>query len=385
MAFVFKEEELLMQGAAYEFLQQEVMPALMAQMQKGMPYDIALGLWPKLAEKGFVGISTPEEMGGLGMTVKAELMVMEALATAGPIGTNLDAHNLALRCLEFNGSDYQKKKYGIPAAKGEIMLAAAVSDPAGSMNLPEWGIKVTEVEDGYILNGTKNFCSNSQGADVYAVFTNDYENGYPMGCYFVEKDTPGLSFGKFEPVGMNGCNTGTVYLNDVKVPKENKVPSADLGNAEWLALGYLDCAIVLIGCARYCLEKAKEYVKTRSRNGRPLSALQAVAHRIVNMEMQLEQARAITYTAADLWDAGTPDLKLHSYAKIAASEAFSKISHDSILLHGTYGMDPATGVFDMYCFAPAGHLGECPNDFHRDLVAGLLGMKQDSWLNDPVK
>lgn len=385
MAFIFSEEELLMQASTFEFVQQEAFPVLMAQMQKGMPYDCALGIWDKMAEKGLIGISTSEEMGGLGMGVKAELITLETLSPAGPLATNIDAHNLALRCIEYNGSDYQKQKYGFPAARGEIMCAAAVTDPAGSMNFPEWSIKVTEAEDGYILDGTKVFCTNSQRADLYAIFTNDYENGYPMGCYLVEKDTPGLTFGKLEPVGMNGCNTGTVYLNGVKVPKENKVPSADLGNAEWLALGYLDCAIILCGLARFALEKTKEYVKNRSRNGKPLSAMQAVSHRIVNMEMMLEQARAITYAAAELWDAGTPDLKLHSYAKIAASEALSKISHDCVIMHGGYGMDPQTGVFDLYASAPAGHVGECPNDFHRDLVAQLLGMPQDTWLNDPVK
>lgn len=388
MAYIFSDEELLMKQAAEEFIQQEGIPALMAQMPKaaeGKPMDCALGIWNKLAEKGFIGISTAESMGGLGMGVKAELVAVEALAAAGPFATNIDAHNLALRCVEFNGSDYQKEKYGIPGARGEIMFAAAVTDPAGSMNMPEWSIDVKEVEDGYILNGSKVFCTNSHGADVYLVFTKDYENGYPMGAYLVEKDMPGFVCGEIEPCGVHGTCTGTIYLNDVKVPKENKIPAADLGNAAWLALGYLDASIIFIAMARGVLEKTKAYVKTRTRNGKPLCNLQAVAHRIVNMEMQLEQARAITYTAAELWDAGAPDLKLHSYAKITSSEALTKISHDCVVLHGGYGLNPDTGVFGTYCGAPAGHVGECPNDFHRDLVAGLLGMKQDSWLNDPVK
>lgn len=380
MAYLFTEEELLMQQTAAEFLQQEILPALMQQMQKGLPYDIALGLWPKLAEKGFIGISTDEKMGGLGMGVKAELLMMETIAPGGPIGTNIDAHNLTLHCLEFNGSEYQKEKYGIPAAKGEIMCAAAVTDPAGSSNYPEWSCSVTEEEDGYVLNGTKVFCSNSQGADLYLVFMKDYENGYPIGAYLVEANTPGLTFGALEAVGTNGCNTGTVYLNNVKVPKENKIPSADLTAASWLSLGYLDCAAVLVGCARYCLEKTKAFVKTRTRNGKPLCALQAVAHRIVNMEMQLESARCVMYTAAELWDAGTPDLKLHSYAKILCSEAFSKIAHDCVTLHGGYGIAPETGLIDMHSATPVGHIGESPNDFQRDVIAGLLGMPQESQL-----
>lgn len=385
MAFLFTEEEQLLQQSAREFLEQEVMPALAEQMKKGKPFDIALGLWPKLAEQGFIGIATPESMGGLGMGVKTECAMMEILGVGASLGTNIDAHNLLLNAIVYNGSDYQKEKYGIPAAKGEIMCAAAVTDPAGSMNFPEWSFSVREEEDGYVLNGTKVFCSNSQGADLYGVFANDYENGYPMGCYLVEAGTPGLTFGEIEELCKNGENTGTVYFSECKIPKENKMPSGDFANAGWLSLGYLDCAAVLCGCARFCLEKTKAYVKTRTRNGKPLYKLQAVAHRIVNMEMELELARAVMYSAAELWDAGKPDLKLHSYAKIAASEAFSKIAHDCTIMHGAYGFAPETGLIGLHTFAPAGHVGECPNDFHRDLIAGLLGLPQDSWLGDPVK
>lgn len=384
MAYIFTEEQLLMKQSAREFAMQVGFPTLMAQMQQGH-FDCALGLWPAIAEKGFIGISTDEKMGGLGMGVKAELATLEELGACGPIAVNIDGHNLALRCLEFNGSDYQKQKYGIPAAKGEIMLAAAITDPAGSMNFPEWKIDVKADGDSYIISGTKVFCTNSQGADVYLIFAKDYENGYPMGAYLVEKDTPGFTYGSLEECGKSGTYTGTVYLNDVRIPKENKIPSADLANAEWLALGWLDASIIYCGAARAVLERTKEYVKNRTRNGKPLYKLQAVAHRIVNMEMMLEQARCITYTAAELWDNGTPDLKLHSYAKIASAEAVSTITHDCCVLHGGYGLAPETGIISVYTMAPAAHVGECPNDFHRDQVARQLGMPQDSWLNDPVK
>lgn len=375
------EEQELMRQAAREFAEKEGVPALLAQMQAGKyPYDFALGLWPRLAELNFIGIATPEEMGGLGMDVTTQLLVMEELSIAGPIGTNIDAHNLTLHTIEYNGSDFQKQKYGIPAAKGEIICAAAVTDPAGSMNFPEWSIKVDETEDGYILNGTKVFCSSSIAADLYAVYTKDYENGYPMGCFLVEKDTEGLEYGHLEEFGKTGTNTGTVVLKNVKVPKENKIPSADLANAAWLGLGYLDCSAVLISLAQSVLTKTTSYVKQRTRNGRPLSAMQAVAHRIANMDMQLEQARCLMYTAAAFWDAGKPNPKLNSMAKIASSEALTLISHDCVVLHGAYGCAPETGVIQIHTVAPTGHVGECPNDFHRDLIAREHGIILDSHL-----
>lgn len=388
MSLIFSEEDNLLRNSAREFVQKEALPAMAEQAAKhadGSQWDIALGLWPRLAELGFVGISTSEEAGGLGMGITQELIVMEELAPAGPLGTNLDAHNLSLRLLEYQGTDFMKEKWLKPAARGEIMLALAQSDPAGSMNFPDWSIRCEEDGDEVVLNGTKNFCSNSQGADVYMVAVKDYENGYPENFVIVPADTPGLEMGQMEEVGKTGCNTGTIYLNDVRVPKEYKFPSGDYGNAEWLALGYLDCAIVVNGYARAALEIAKEYVKNRVRDGKPLASLQAVAHRIVNCEMKIEQVRTLVYAAAELWDAGQPDLKLHSIAKIAAAECCSDVTKECCYLLGAYGMAPGSGTYELYCVAPAGWVGEAPNDFHRDLIAGLLGMPQASWLNDPVK
>lgn len=375
------DEQRIMVRSAKEFGEREILPALAKQIEKGMPYDFCYGIWPKLAEAGFIGISTSEEIGGLGLGVTTELLVMEELALAsGTVATNIDAHNLALRTLEYNGSDYLKEKYGRPAATGEIILAAAVTDPAGSMNFPEWSISVTDDGDYDIINGTKFFTTNMIAADVYAVYTKDYENGYPMGCYFIDKDTPGLEPGKREAFGMSGTNTGTLNLKNVRVPKKNKVPSGDLANAAWLALGYLDASSIYCAMCKIALDKTLTYVKQRTRNGKPLASLQAVAHRMANMFMQYEQARSLMYTAARLWDEGRPDLKLHSMAKILTSEAVTTISHDCCVLMGAYGSAPENGLIQIHSGAPACHVGECPNDFHRDVIAKYLDIKLDSHL-----
>ena len=382
---LFTDEDQLLRESVKAFVENEAMPAVAEQAARGGAYDCALGLWSRLSELGFVGASAPESMGGMGLGVKQDLIIMEELSFAGSLGTNLDAHNLALRALEFQGTEYQKQTWGVPGAKGEIMFAAAITDPAGSMNFPEWSISCVEDGDDIVINGTKNFCSNSQGADVYLVAVTDYDRGYPMTFVVVPADNPGLEMGELEYLGKTGCNTGTIYLNDVRVPKENRFPAGDYGNAEWLALGYLDAAMLQLGFCRTALDIAENHVKNRMRNGRPLASLQSVAHRIVNMEMRIAQVRELTYAAADLWDAGTPNLALHSMAKIAAAECTTYVTQESSYLLGGYGCAPGSGVYELYCFAPATWVGENPNDFHRDLIAGLLGMPQDSWLNDPVK
>ncbi|MGI6032408.1 MAG: acyl-CoA dehydrogenase family protein [Coriobacteriales bacterium] len=386
MSLVFSEEDELLRASVREFVQKEALPAMAAQQKEhgSEPWDLGLGLWHRLGELGFVGVSTPESMGGLGMGIKQDLIVEEELAASGCLAINLDGHNLGLRALEFNGTDFQKEKYGIPAAKGETLIASAISDPAGSMNFPEWTIRYEEDGDDIIINGTKNFCTNSQGADVYIIAVSDYQRGYPMTFAIVEDGTPGLEMGELEFAGKTGGNTGTIYFNDVRVPKENLFPAADYGNAPWLALGYLDFAAIMNAMAINATEIAKEYIKNRTRNGRPIAKLQAAAHRIVNCEVRTQQTRATYYAAAELWDNGTPDKRLHSVAKIAAAEGCCEVTKECCGLLGGYGMGPGSGVYELYSFAVAGYAGECPNDFHRDLIAGLDGMPQDSWLNDPV-
>lgn len=388
MSLYFTDEDILLRNSVREFVANEALPAMAAQQANhapGEPWDLGLGLWHRLGELGFVGVSTPESMGGLGLGIKQDLIVEEELAAAGCLAVNLDGHNLGLRAIEYNGTEYQKQTWGVPAARGEILIASAISDPAGSMNFPEWSIRCEEDGDELVINGTKNFCTNSRGADVYVIAVPDRAAGYPMTFVIIPADTPGLEMGELEYSGMTGGNTGTIYLNDVRIPKENKLPSGDYGNAPWLALGYLDFAAIMNAIAINATEIAKEYIKNRTRNGRPVSALQAAAHRVVNCEVKTQQTRAVTYAAAELWDKGTPDKKLHSIAKIAAAEGCCEVTKECCGLLGGYGMAPGSGVYELYCFAVAGYAGECPNDFHRDLIAGLDGMPQDSWLNDPLK
>jgi alkylation response protein AidB-like acyl-CoA dehydrogenase len=151
-----------------------------------------------------------------------------------------------------------------------------------------------------------------------------------------------------------------------------------LFNAGWLALGYLDFAAIILGVAEGAFDIALEHTKTRSRKGAPLAQNQAVAHRLANMASEIEQVRSITYDAAQLVDAGKMDRKLHSIAKIAASEMLSSVSIQCIALHGAAGCDPATGVFASYQVAANAWSGEYPNDLHRDMIARELGISLPS-------
>ncbi|MDR0944563.1 MAG: acyl-CoA/acyl-ACP dehydrogenase [Bifidobacteriaceae bacterium] len=380
---IFTEDQLLIQEAAHDFAATEVADATKTGMaiyaQTGTA-PFSFGLWDKAAALGYAGITVPEEYGGLGLGEVEELLVMEQLSAFNPaIATNLDGHNLATKTILHSGSEDQRERYLPHLASGEWCAAAAVTDPAGSTNFPEWTIEVTRDGDDYVINGTKHFCSNSQAAQLYAVYTKS-EPGTPgpMDCFLVPAGTRGLEMGELESFGRSGTNTGTVELNDVHVPACDKIPPSNLYTANWLACGYLDFAAIMLGRAQGVFDKTLAYVKQRTRRGRPLAQLQAVAHRIANMAMQIEQVRSITFDAAQLWDAGTPNRALHSMAKIAAAEMIGDVSIQCAAMHGAAGSDPAVGIMSALQTAPGAWNGEGPNDLHRDYIADELGITLDS-------
>jgi len=384
MTLRLTEQQELIRNMAREFTMTEVIQKSMEGMkiyEETGQAPFGFGLWDRMAELGFAGIAVPEEYGGMGLGVFEEMLVLEEISKVNSAATtNIDAHNLCMNTIKYCGTEDQKQRYLVPGAQGKLIGAAAVTDPAGSSNFPEWGITAEEAGSDYVLNGTKVYCSNSIAAGLYAVYTKSSGGPGPMDCYLIEAGTPGLETGHLEVFGRSGTNTGTVHLKNVHVPKENKIPPADLFNSGWLALGYLDFSAIMIGVAEATLERTIAFTKQRSRGGRPLAMNQGVAHRLANMATQIELGRAIAYGAAELYDAGQMDRKLHSMAKIHTSEMITDLSIQCIALHGAAGCDPATGIWPAYTIAANSWSGEYPNDLHRDMIARELGITLDSLL-----
>lgn len=379
---VLTEEQVLIQKMAREFAMttgiKKTQEAMMEYAQKGQA-PFGFNQWNDVAELGFAGITVPKEYGGMGLGMIEKCLILEELSKSGSsIATNLDAHGMCINTILFAGSEEQKQKYLVPGASGKLICAVGATDPAGSSNFPEWSITVEEKDDHYVLNGTKYFVTNSINAGLYAIFTKSENAPGPMDCYLVERGYEGVEDGQLEFFGRAGSNTGTVNLKNVKVPKENKIPNSDLFNSKWLALGFLDFSSIMNGISQSTLDRTIAYTTQRSRGGKPLNSLQAVAHRLANMATDIELSRAITLIAAQRFDAGDMDRKLHSMAKIKSSETLASVGLQCTALHGSAGSDPATGVLAAHIGAPQAFCGEFPNDLHRDMIAKELGIKLHS-------
>lgn len=376
------EDQEIIRDMAREFARTTVA----AKTKEGMAIYAKTGtapfsfdLWEPACELGYAGITVPEQYGGMGLGMVEEMLVMEALSAYNPaIATNFDAHNLALKTILYSGSEEQRERFLPDLASGKWIAAAAVTDPAGSTNFPEWGTQVQKDGDDYIISATKHYCTNVIAADLYAVYTQSQDGPGPMDCFLVPASSPGMETGPLESFGRSGTNTGTLLLTEVRVPAENKIPPGDLYAASWLSLGYLDFSAIMLGRTQGVFDKTVAFLKQRTRRGKPLAQLQSVAHRLANMACQIEQARSVAYDAAELWDAGTPNRMLHSIAKIATSEMAGNVALQCAAMHGAAGSDPATGVISALMSAPGSWNGEYPNDLHRDMIAADLGIELES-------
>jgi alkylation response protein AidB-like acyl-CoA dehydrogenase len=206
-------------------------------------------------------------------------------------------------------------------------------------------LRSTAVRDGdhYVLNGSKAFISGGSAADVYVCMVRTGEDG-PKGisCIVVEKDSPGLSFGKLEKkLGWNSQPTAAVIFEDCRVPVENLVGAEGDGFAiamKGLDGGRLNIGACSVGGARACLDASRDYMKDRKQFGQPLADFQALQFRLADMATELESARLMIHRAAWMLDNNAHGTTVAAaMAKRVATDTGFDVVNQALQLHGGYG------------------------------------------------
>ena len=377
MSYFMTDEQALLKEAVEQFCQA---PATLEAIEKdnANPGKFPRNCWDLLAEAGFIGMSIPEEYGGQGQDIVTELIVSEVLGDFGyPALENLAGHQLGCAVLYYWGSEEIRKKYLTPCAKGEWVCAGAATDPSGSFNMSEWSISAREDGDDYVVNGSKVVVTNADTADVKVVFGLD-ETHTRQGCAFViEKGMPGVETGEQEGRLFPGPQDwGSIYLSDVRIPKENVLRPNEMGN-KWTALGFNNGALMTMTIGRTAWKLAMKFCSERTNSGRPLTQMQKVAHRLADMATLCDMAKASIYTAGRLWDEGRYDesVRLSYMNKAFTCEQMSKVTHDAMVLHGAIGYNPASVVCVLNAMVASTEVAECPPDILRDLIAQTYGIE----------
>ena len=374
--FMTDEQELLKQAVADLCMSPAAQAAIEADRAKG---GFPRQCWDLLAENGFIGMSIPEEYGGQGQTVVSELIVSEVLGDFGyPALEALAGHELGCAVLYYWGSEEIKQKFLVPCAQGKKVCCGAATDPSGSFNMTEWGIAYRIEGDEVVINGQKVVCTNADTADVKVIFGKE-PNGNTQSCAFVvEKGTPGLGSGGQEQRLIPGTDDwGSIFLDDVRIPKSQMLTGSPASVNLWTALGFNNGALMTMTIGRTAMNLALKYTTDRTNSGRPLNQLQKVAHRLVDMGMVIDICRASIYTAGRLWDEGRYEesAKLSFMNKAYTTEQMCKVCHDAVVLHGAVGYNPATVVPVLNAMCVSTEIAECPPDILRDMLAQFYGIE----------
>ncbi len=256
----------------------------------------------ELRKADLCGVYIPQEYGGLGGGVMELVLVVEELSKAcGGIALCVAATALGAYPILLYGSEEQKKKYLPDIASGKKLAAFTITEPEAGSDAT--AAKSTAKLEGnhYVLNGTKSYCSNGKAAEIYSLFftTNPARGARGVSCFVVEKGTPGFEFGrKEEKMGIRANWTYQLEFNNCKIPKENLLGGE--GRGLLVAQTTFDIsrpgvAAQALGIAQGAMDEAFAYARVRRQFGQPVISFQAMQHKLANMAMEIEAARALLY------------------------------------------------------------------------------------------
>ena len=298
-----------------------------------------------IIESGLFGIWVPEQYGGSDMGCLALALVAEEIAWAcGATGTQFVDQPLRGLPILLAGTEEQKKKYLPRLATGEMLCAYSLSEPGAGSDAA--GLKTTAVRKGdhYVLNGSKQWCTNGDHADVLCVFAtvDPAKRAKGVTAFLIEPGMPGFSVGKKErKMGIRASPTVALHFTDCVVPVEQRLGAE--GDGYRLALAALErsrpaVAAQALGIAQAALDAAVGYAKERQQFGQPIAAFQGIQFMLADMAMQMHAARLMVHHAARQVDAGiTGNTYEASMAKCTAGDAAMKVATDAVQIFGGYG------------------------------------------------
>ncbi len=372
--FELTESQKMVRATARDFAQKEIIPNVQQWEKEGSyPKDIVR----KMGALGFLGAFIPEEYGGAGLDYLSYGIICEEIAYADWVCASIISVQTSLvetGILHF-GTEEQKQRYLVPLAKGEMQASAALTEPGGGTDLS--GLETTARRDGdyYILNGQKTFCSHASHTNVYfTLATVDKSLGRKGICAFlVENPSPGMEVTPLNMSTMKRGNIAHIFLDDVRVPKENLLGEEGRGMTivgSDLAMGRFSVAARCVGQAQACLDAALNYASQRTMFGKKESEFQMVKQIVADMLVSVETARLLVYRLGRLMDAGVGRVtSIASMAKLYASEVATKAALDSIQLHGGYGFTEEFPVGRYLLEAKVLEVGEGNSQLHRDIIA----------------
>jgi alkylation response protein AidB-like acyl-CoA dehydrogenase len=342
MDFSLSEEQLMIQQAARDFAQTELLPGV---LDRDESQKFPMELIKKMGELGFLGMMVDPKYGGSGLGTIAYVLAMEEISKIDASAAVIMSVNNSLVCwgLEAFGTEDQKEKYLTRLATGECIGAFCLSEPEAGSDATSQKTTAVDKGDHYLLNGTKNWITNGNSAQIYLVMAQTHpEKGHKgINVLIVEKEMQGFAIGpKENKMGIRGSDTHSLNFNEVRVPKENRIGEDGFGfkfAMKTLAGGRIGIASQALGIASGAYDLAKKYAQERKTFGTEISNHQTIAFKLADMYTQIEAARQLVYKAAWEKDNGKDYSTSSAMAKLYASQVAMDTTIEAVQIHGGNG------------------------------------------------
>jgi alkylation response protein AidB-like acyl-CoA dehydrogenase len=341
MDFELSDEQRAFAETARAFAREEWLPQAPGWDERG---EFPVAALRAAAELGFAGIYVGDEFGGSGLArVDATIIFEELAAACVSTAAYLSIHNMAAWMIDRFGTREQRARFLPKLTTMAHFASYCLTEPGSGSDAAALATKAVRDGDKYVLNGTKAFISGGSVSDVYVAMVRTGGAGAKgISCLVVEKDAPGLSFGKKErKLGWNTQPTAMVIFEDCRVPIANRI--GEEGDGFKIAMagldgGRLNISACSLGGARACLDAARDHMLDRRQFGQPLADFQALRFKLADMATELDAARLMVRRGAASLDRGDPEATMHcAMAKRLATDAGFHVCNEALQLFGGYG------------------------------------------------
>ncbi|WP_134498445.1 acyl-CoA dehydrogenase family protein [Microvirga pakistanensis] len=349
MDFRLTEDQRALQESARRFAQNEL-PKLAAEIEE-TSHPVPHGWLKRYAEMGFLGVNADPDLGGLGLSHLDAFLVMEEFAKVS-VGVAFPIFECCagpVRIVERLGHPSLRERVVPKVVSGDMLVAISMSEPDAGTALTDLRTRARIDGDTIVIDGSKRWCSGAGHSEGYVVFCRF--DGTPgakgIGAVFVDKDTPGLTFGPQEQLmGFRGVPSADMTFENVRVPREHLLvgPGGFSSLMGLFNIERLGNATMALGVAAGALEYVAAYVQERRQFGKPIVDFQAVQIRLAEMAIKVEASRLLIHRAAANAEQGLPNAREASIAKCYANEITREVTAAALQLMGGYGYAKEYGM-----------------------------------------